>query len=618
MQQPKRIQPGTRRHPRPYGRARRGTILIWLALLVPVMFGVAAVVLDVGLAQYTQKQMLNAADAGAVDGLRHMDDIPPTWRPTGKYHDAITAAIDTATGNGCYTGPVPLPSYDQTRTLAAWNDWKECARRYAAQQTVGSVFDDDFDLDGADDDITTPADNDALALGAGPIVPLSGGVTDVNAKELLDTTDLGTEAGMFNPFLEFNTTDAVHGDMLAGSYSADESHLEMDDYTRSDFPAPGVATNDNAFMVRLRRTPEVAALSPLDRVAGISSAGPALPLLMGRASMVRGGDPTAGYSIRHHGLTVRGASIAAGEPAITAGPRLPNNITGLMAAPNERFGSIEGLLPLAILRDRPGAITDDWAGLANYPAFTLFTMGANGTSTNSTLQYTRVASVAFPLTAVSIIIIVNDSTGFETLPRPFRALIMAGGGEDAEIIQVDAVVGTTWVVTRGLSPTPAVAHGVSRTIVSLEPESIGGSIPFGVAPFTDNADLPTASPITDPADISIFVPGFGFPPFFHGGDFGYIRILDFTTDGPPGFGIRPRTITFGRVLFVVDSTDNTRIALAKFPGAIGLNVSSTLTQPLTGLTDDTIDNPFFGIFARRSLAAFDAVQAPALHRTNSN
>ena len=72
----------------------------------------------------------------------------------------------------------------------------------------------------------------------------------------------------------------------------------------------------------------------LDDVPGVSSRGPTLPFLFGRAALIAGGDPSSGYSARHHGLTVRATAMvdtedrgrgrarikAAGPPVVLTGP----------------------------------------------------------------------------------------------------------------------------------------------------------------------------------------------------------------------------------------------------------------------------------------------------------
>jgi hypothetical protein len=110
--------------------------------------------------------------------------------------------------------------------------------------------------------------------------------------------------------------------VVAGAFDASGTPEETSSYARGDFtPAPAATSpSAGALLVRLRRTRPGNAL---DTEAGVSSTGPALPLLFGRGTTIRGADPDDGYSVRHHGLSVRAAAIAGTTPAAAVGRRRP-------------------------------------------------------------------------------------------------------------------------------------------------------------------------------------------------------------------------------------------------------------------------------------------------------
>lgn len=241
-------------------------------MLLLGLLGLAALVIDVGLARLTQAQMQCAVDAAALEGLR--------------------------------------------------------SGRQAASDLVARAFDDDLDLATEDD-----------RLGAGPLLEFDDGL----AGELHASRTLQRAAPGWKPTrsdgtvgLELNLGNATHGDLVAGTYSARTDldgdgvletrarHVEDDDYERDDFTAADAAsaTGAPAFLVRLRRTPD---LYGLDRQPGVSAGGPALPFLFGLGTAIQA-DPAApgGYQPRRDGLTVRATAIAEGQPVLAVGPRTPS------------------------------------------------------------------------------------------------------------------------------------------------------------------------------------------------------------------------------------------------------------------------------------------------------
>lgn len=261
---------------------RRGTVLILFALLSVGLMGLAALLIDMGIARLTQQQMQMAADTAALEGLRGRD----------------------------------ATTLDPNRAFAG--------------ELVQSLFDDDLD----------PSNGDAWSFGAGPRLVLTdtpglSDITNLNAGQLLTVE----EPRVYKPALQANAADEVSGDLVSGSFRGDgESHFEETDYERQDFIPHSVDSSlpRDALLVRLRRTND---FQGLDNEPGVSSSGDALPLLFGRGTLIHGGDPSNGYSVRHHGVSVRSTAIAQARPALTIGP-----------ARSDAEISLDGLAPLALTR----------------------------------------------------------------------------------------------------------------------------------------------------------------------------------------------------------------------------------------------------------------------------
>ena len=249
---------------------RRGAILLQVSFLLLVLMGLAAVVVELGIARATQVQMQASVDPAALAGLRLRDANPGD--PLGD----------------------------------------EAARRLRAIEVASALFDDDLD----------PATLDTSELyGAGPILSTGVAGIDAPAGGLLETS------GPYRPVLQANLDDnAVHGDLVAGAYlplnplqAGDPLwHVEGSDYVRPDFqasPASSAPAAD-AFLVRHRRTrPD----NLLDRIPGVSTAGPTIPFLFGLGSGVLTSDVPEVYDPRRDGITVRAVAIAAARPALAAG-----------------------------------------------------------------------------------------------------------------------------------------------------------------------------------------------------------------------------------------------------------------------------------------------------------
>jgi len=220
----------------------RGAIMIQFAALAFGFFAIAAVVIDVRLAYLAHQQMQTASDFAAIEGLGERDD------PNG-----------------------PVGTFVRT----------------VASESVRRSFDDDLN----------PANGDPMQYGAGPVMTLSGGQPGSNGSALLTVSP----NRVYDPILELNKPNATSGDIVLGSFDpTDTAHQEAGDYTRTDFVA-GAAANpgaSDALLVRIRRTTN---RSGLDEVAGVASAGPAIPFLFGLGSTMHQ-TPGSVYKNKERGL----------------------------------------------------------------------------------------------------------------------------------------------------------------------------------------------------------------------------------------------------------------------------------------------------------------------------
>ena len=268
---------------------RRGTVLLLVVFLMLVLMGLVGLTVDLGMARATQLQLQTSADASALEGLRLRD-----------------------------AGTTPqLGDLD---------------RRVAAARLASLPFDEDLDPG-------TPASE--LVLGGGPVYETGVGGIDDPQGGLLVTS------GPYLPELQLNLAgNLVHGDLVAGTYEALDPvlpgsstwHAEGFDYTRSDFvPASAVGSpSAPSFLVRHRRTH---GRQPLDRVAGVSSAGPALPFLFGLGSGLLSASDPASYDPRRDGLTIRATAIADARPVLSAGFSGPG-LLGLAVVGRSAVGGV--------------------------------------------------------------------------------------------------------------------------------------------------------------------------------------------------------------------------------------------------------------------------------------
>lgn len=255
---------------------RGGYVLILVVLLLFGIMAMAALVIDLGYARLTQRQMQTAVDAAALEGLRYRDSLwPEASNPNSTEFDI--------------------------------------ERRNAASLTVARMFDDNLMADS----------EDPLQYGAGPNVEFSGGAGDPDMAASQDMTIPGTP--VYKPIegqqLRRNLDNEAEGDMLAGTYDAyDLEHEENAAYLRSDFvPAEDVAQSQtaDAFLVRLRRSNEDFSNSI------VASSGPSLPYLFARGSLFNRGN-AQGQAKLTDGIQVRATGIAYLQPVVRIGNAQPN------------------------------------------------------------------------------------------------------------------------------------------------------------------------------------------------------------------------------------------------------------------------------------------------------
>lgn len=273
--------------------SRRGVALFLFALLVFVFLGLAALTVDVGMASVSQAQMQAAVDTAALEGVRLRD-----------FHE--------------------------------YRRFSDIYRRPRVSELVQEVMDDDLHPTGGIDPTgggaqspdplgpgpQGPDDADALRTGAGPLYHVRGTGPD-NAGALTSVPDFAALAAadryVDDPALRFNRHNERHGDMLSGTFHVGIQPHEPSDYDRLDFTRAlnfGEAESwmSIGFLVRMRRSDRP---NPYDDVPGISSRGPAIPLLFGLGSTIH---RTDFYNPRAEGLTARATAIAVGRPALSVGP----------------------------------------------------------------------------------------------------------------------------------------------------------------------------------------------------------------------------------------------------------------------------------------------------------
>jgi hypothetical protein len=314
--------------------ARRGSVLVIYAMLFFALCGLAAVVIDLGMARLTQTEMQSAADTAAIEGLRYRDPNTGTW-PTNT------------------EPPTPSP-----------------------RDITNAIFDDDLN----------PDNGDRFAYGAGPIIPLTGGIgPDGTASQFIAITsdDVKNPSRLvYKPQLALNEGNDPTGDVVSMRYDPSQvgsGRDENSDYSRNDGFVPASGSSTDSLLIRIRRSNE----SPVD---GVSTFGPTLPFLFGQGSMMQK-DPSSSYNPRKDGVTVRATAIAQLVPAKTAGRSSTNS---------------RGLAPFALPK---AALTS---------GSVVYTVGSNGVLSPSSGQ------VIDPTTALTIAQRIDDRAA-TALPSTFAA-----------------------------------------------------------------------------------------------------------------------------------------------------------------------------------------------------
>jgi Putative Flp pilus-assembly TadE/G-like len=278
---------------------KRGTVLVLFALIVVGLFAVMALMVDLGLATLTQRQMQTASDATALEILRDRD------------HTRLNA-----TNSG--------PAFTRDRRRRQFNT------PFADAPFVPQVGTE-----------VIPGQTS----GPGAYVHHAAGGGSLQAGSTI------VETGWSAPGLRLNyrydedaeindPLNRKNGDVVSGTWVGDgvaglggnPRWMETADYERLDFlPAePDDAPFGRAVLVRLRKTRtnfDPAALA-LDNEPYVSTTGRTLPLLFGRGTSIQGtGSPTEEFSIRHRGLAVRATTITNSAPVVRVGvaqPGMPN------------------------------------------------------------------------------------------------------------------------------------------------------------------------------------------------------------------------------------------------------------------------------------------------------
>lgn len=371
-----------------FRRRQSGSVLVIFALSLLIIFALAALTIDMAIMRLSQRQMQTASDSAAVVGLSLRD-----------------TSLD---------------------------------RRVAAREQVSFVFDDDFNTA-----------SDAFQFGAGPTY---------NRTSILGFgLDGGTinSTSVYDPVLQANAANAAHGDMLSGDYVFGQRHDEgynvLNPYERDDFPSGfdelASPTPPNSFLVRVRRTRNT---SGLDSQAGVSSSGPAIPLVFGRGTAIA---RAAGSSFdpRNDGFSFVSTSIADAQPTLALGPVHTPGMIAPSGIPGTGYFSLDAGYWSLLTEGVPA--TAQILADGSIVGVGITTGGVDG---RMILRTALAGGIAPGDTAL----FVDSSSGFPA--PPFKARLAD------EIIEVTAVdLGTNeWTVVRGLQGTTASPH-VSGDLVNL-------------------------------------------------------------------------------------------------------------------------------------------------------
>ncbi|MDB5341643.1 MAG: hypothetical protein JWP89_20 [Schlesneria sp.] len=281
-------------------RSRRGGQS--LVLFVMVLFGLlalAALVIDLGVARVSQRQMQSIADAAAL------------------------AAANTYNSQFIITND-DVASDQSARTEAReWvsNHFNSLDSSYGSVRIIDTIA-------GADDAIAARQNLERD--------PDGGLLKDQYGR--IDPSDP-------NQGLQLNSANNIHGDVVRGYFHESATHEEGETYLRDDFVGD---PSGSAWLIRLRRTSDRDSLAS---EAGTSSRGVAIPFLFGRGTTMQStsdpaeqSNPENVYAPRKHGITVRATAIASPTSVKSVGP------------PNETYLK-PGVTPFAVVYPPTGSIT---------------------------------------------------------------------------------------------------------------------------------------------------------------------------------------------------------------------------------------------------------------------
>ena len=258
---------------------RNGYVLVLVVAMLFGLFALAALVIDFGFVRLTQRQMLAATDAAAMEGLR--------WRDVQNWEE-LPGYLNPSN----LTGSIPLAQQPAIGRMAA------------AKMVLLMMA-----RNGSDE-------ADPVDYGFGPELQYTATTSGGPAAGPLITAD---GPHVYHAHLQTNDGNATNGDIVSGDFGPDQPAVEQSDYSRNDFsPAASSASGTNpppSLLVRMRR---VAPGNPLDQQSNVALSDPAVPFLFGY------GAPIDRASIAQ-GVTVRGTTIAsigfnpANNPQISSG-----------------------------------------------------------------------------------------------------------------------------------------------------------------------------------------------------------------------------------------------------------------------------------------------------------
>jgi len=204
----------------PHQYRRRGTLIVYVAIILPVLLGLIGLASDTGYVYWTAHQLQNAADAAALAGAEHLVDSQNT---------ALTAAYTTALANRAggaavqvTTQPsnpdVVIGTYNLSTGAFTANGIPANAVQVTARRTQGS-----------------PAG--PLNLIFGPIVGIA---TSNVSRTAIAVTDTGPDAGII--LLDPTASPALSMSGSSGSISVTNGSIVVDSNSSSALSWSGSPT----------------------------------------------------------------------------------------------------------------------------------------------------------------------------------------------------------------------------------------------------------------------------------------------------------------------------------------------------------------------------------------